>query len=380
MNGANFPTIVILHPHFTMPGGAGRVALELGKRLAKNRRVVVIAQKINQEYIEAYPEIKFESINGPVTSSLRFWLLIPYWQWRTSQRIDQYARRGEIVIFPQVFPSNWLGLYYKKRHPKIKCVLFCHEPSAFIHIEKWRKAIQSPFKRFLANTLAPILSVIDKDLTRRADEMFVNSVYGQQLAEEIYQRKGVIVYPGVDLERFKPVPYTQKEDYILTVSHLSKFKNIDILIEAFAKLKLATQLYIIGEGEEKENLEKLAKRLEVQDRVQFFSEVSDADLANFYAKAKLFVLCSQNEPFGLVPVEAMASGTPVIADRSGGPMETVIDGKTGRLIECRIKNLSTCIQDMLVKVDLAGISQKARGSVIEKFNWEKSAEIAEKYL
>jgi glycosyltransferase involved in cell wall biosynthesis len=374
--------LLIIHPHFTIPGGAGKVILELGKRLSKEMSVVMIAQKINPEYIAEFPELTFESINGPITSSFFFWLLFPLWYFKTAKIINTFKKQGEISILCNVFPANWLGLLYKFFHKEISCSWFCHEPSGFIHIKKWRNAITSPLKKNIANAIAPIMAIIDKKLTTYANEIFVNSAYSQAVAEKIYHKKGIIIHPGVDTEKYKPSLFKEKENYLLSVGRLSKFKNLDILISAFAKLENKKMLlYIIGNGEEKNNLQNLAKKLRVNERIKFLSNISDEKIINYYAKAKLFVLCSKNEPFGIVSIEAMACGTAVIADDSGGPLETVKNKETGELINCDVKNLCHTLEKLLSNEELLKrYSVNAMKHIELNFNWDDSTKKIKEFL
>lgn len=374
--------LLIIHPHFTIPGGAGKVVLELGKRLSKEMSVVMIAQKVNPEYIAEFPEITFENINGPITNSFLFWLLLPYWQIKTARIIKKYAQKGELTIFCNVFPANWLGLPYKIFHKNIRCVWFCHEPSGFIHIKKWRDAITSPLKRIIANCIFPIMSIIDKKLTTHFDEIFVNSIYSKNIAEKIYKRKGIIIYPGVDTEEYAPIPFEEKEDYILGVGRLSRFKNFDILISAFAKLEnKKISLFIIGNGEEKINLQNLVKKLKLKERVKFLANISNQEIITYYAKAKAFILCSKNEPFGIVPIEAMSCGTTVIADNSGGPMETIKNKETGELINCTVENLHATLEKLLIADGvLKKYSTNARKHVEASFSWDNSVKKIKEFL
>ena len=376
-------TLIMIHPHFTIPGGAGKVVLELGKRISKTMNVVIIAQIINPEYIKNYPEIKFESLNGPITSSFKFWIFLPYWRKKTFDIVNKYRQQGEIRLFCSTFPANWIGLPYKKSYPEIKCFWFCQEPSAFIHIKKWRNAIPNRFKRIIANTLAPVLAIYDKRIAHYADKVFVNSSFSQGKTKEVYNITGVVIYPGIDVNKFRPINYKNKEDYILTVARLSKFKNVDMLVRAFAKLKnKKIKLKIVGDGEEKTNLADLAQQLGVSKRVKILSGLSDKEVADSFSKAKIFVLCSKEEPFGMVPVEALASGTMAIADNSGGPKEIIDNNRNGILIEeMNEDKLAKCVDNLLLNEDKIKLfSSKARTRVTEVFSWEKSATKMMRYL
>ncbi len=368
--------LIIIHPHLTLPGGAGKVALELGKRLAKKNRVYFVAQKIEESYRKDYPEIHFVDLNGPTTDRFAFWALFPFWYIKTARAINKIRREGKTSILCNVFPANWTGLIFKVLHKETPCFWFCHEPSAFIHVKKWRDAIRSPLKRSIANALSPIFSIIDKKLVSRADKIFVNSKYSALSAEQVYQRKSIIIYPGVDTTFFSPGEFEKKEKIVLSVGHLSKFKNMDMLIDAFSRITLKdARLILIGDGEEKDRLSQRIHDLHLEDRAKILSGLSDKEIRNIYRRSSVFVSCSKEEPFGIVILEAMACGTPVIADNSGGPTETVISGETGELIDCNRESLQNTLSSLLSDKDrLRRYSQRASQRVISEFSWDKSAE------
>jgi len=372
--------IIFFHPHFIIPGGAGKVTLELAKRLSKKYNITVITLQILNKYIVAYPEIKFISLNGPVTSSFKFWLNFFHWQ-RKLFKILNTTIDSPTTIIASVFPSNWLVLPYKKTHPQIKTIWYCHEPSAFIHIKKWRQSINNPLKQTIANIFSPVFSVIDINITKYADILLANSKFGSSLVSKVYNRIPKIIYPGTDTTKYHPIQYNQKHNTIITISRLTKFKNIDVLIKASSQIKnKQTNLIIIGDGEEKENLQKLINRLHINNKTKILSGLNDSQLINYCAHAKIFILCSKNEPFGIVPVEAMACGTPVIVDNTGGPKETVIDNVTGKIIDMNSKNLYLTLNLMLADNDLLKKwSINARKQSL-KFDWSRSVSNLTEYL
>jgi glycosyltransferase involved in cell wall biosynthesis len=107
----------------------------------------------------------------------------------------------------------------------------------------------------------------------------------------------------------------------------------------------ASKLIIVGNGDEKERLKQLGLQLNLQNRISFRGEVSDEQLAQLYQKARVTVICSHNEPFGLVPIESMMHATPVIAHNSGGPRETIHHGITGFLF-----NRHTELAQLIIRV------------------------------
>lgn len=123
---------------------------------------------------------------------------------------------------------------------------------------------------------------------------------------------------------------------ILAVGRLEKVKGHTYLIEAFARIKKEmsdAKLILVGDGSERDNLEILALELGIKDSVQFLGEVPHDDLPHYYHKARLFVMPSLSEGFGITVIEAMASGVPVVATSAGSLMELVKNEKTGLLVK-----------------------------------------------
>ena len=138
--------------------------------------------------------------------------------------------------------------------------------------------------------------------------------------KRIYNRDADVIYPPVDTDKFSLE--TNKSDYYLAASRLVPYKKIDLIVDAFAKM-LDKKLIVIGSGPEKEKiLSKATPNVDVIGYQDFDS------LKSYMQKAKAFVFAAE-EDFGIVVVEAMACGTPVLAFGRGGAAETVIDGVTG---------------------------------------------------
>jgi glycosyltransferase involved in cell wall biosynthesis len=137
--------------------------------------------------------------------------------------------------------------------------------------------------------------------------------------ESAYSRESEIIYPPVDINRFRPAP--KREDFFITVTRLVSHKRIDILVQAFSQLNLP--LLIIGDGPEYQHLARMAS-----SNIQFLGFQSDEQVETLLGKARGFV-CATEEDFGIAVVEAQAAGCPVIAYGKGGALETVLDEQTG---------------------------------------------------
>ncbi len=195
-------------------------------------------------------------------------------------------------------------------------VCYCNSPSNFL----WRP--QAYFDRSLARLLTMPLRAWLKAWDRMAAKgptVWITS--GKAVADRIrdcYQREALIVSPPIERSWFVP---HQTEEFYLVVSRLVPQKRIELAIQACGQLGVPLQ--IVGEGRAAVRLRELAAA-----NVRFLGRVSDDELRSLYARARA-VLVPAEEDFGLVPLEAQAAGTPVIAFDAGGARETVIDGGTG---------------------------------------------------
>lgn len=370
--------IIFTHPHFTIPGGAGKVILELGERIAKKNRytVFIISLKIKPEYINNYPHIKFIDLNGPTTDSFKFWLSFRKWQNAVYKKIENLNKRYETIVIANVFPANWLTLPYKRIIRKQKIYWYCHEPSAFVHSESWKNSIQNPIKRYTAFILGGLLKKIDISITKYSDKIFANSNYTSEQIQKVYKRKSTIIYPGIDIKRYKIKKPNYKTNQILAVGRLTKFKNFDLLIKSFKSAKIKKyKLLIIGNGEENNNLNQLIENLGIGKSVEIRNNVSDTELIENYQKSRIFTLCSLKEPFGIVPVESMACGTPVIVSSQGGTKETVINNKTGLVINMNQKNLTESIKRLVNNPKLtSNLAKNASIYATKSYSWENSVD------
>jgi glycosyltransferase involved in cell wall biosynthesis len=159
----------------------------------------------------------------------------------------------------------------------------------------------------------------DRKAASRVHAIATNSQTVSKRIRRAYQREASIIYPPVEVERFHPNP--ARENYFATLTRLVPHKRVDLLIQAFNKLRLP--LVIIGDGPELPRLKAMANA-----NVKFLGFQSDEAVAELLGKARGFV-CAAEEDFGIAIVEAQAAGCPVIAYSAGGALETVIENQTG---------------------------------------------------
>lgn len=329
--------ILLLFPHMVSPGGALGYTLHLAEQLLGcGATVGILTLRAEKSACELPPGLEVISLDGPLTSSLGYWLLFPWWQKRIDRAVSLW--RPDVLV-PQVFPSNWWGWLAKKKHPWIKLAWVCHEPSAFIHSMAWIRALQPRWKGLLARVLRSFLKRVDVALVCYSDRILVNSRFTAGEVERVYGLiPDGIAYPGIDFAAFS-IGEGPKDPAIITVGKLTRFKRIDFLLAVFKKvLKIHPDLvyHIVGTGQEEPALREVARSLGIDSRVVFHGAITDSALLEMYRSSLLFLHGSIDEPFGMAPLEAIACGTPVVAHRSGGPAEFVT-AECGRLVDSREK-------------------------------------------
>jgi len=189
---------------------------------------------------------------------------------------------------------------------------------------------------------------------------------------------------GVDTEFFKPISSVKKSDnVILFVGNLVKDKGVDVLLKAFAKCKSRVKdlrLIIVGEGPLRNSLEKTVKFLGLSESIRFLGRVTHEELVNIYNMASVTVLPSRYESFGLVLVESMACGTPVIATATEGARDIVTHGVDGFLVPINdIDSLANAICKLIENPELRKqMGKNARRKAEKKFSWGIIKELLKK--
>lgn len=187
---------------------------------------------------------------------------------------------------------------------------------------------------------SPFMNDLLRELLREADRITacsrntlddIEAFYGQPLGE-----RASVVYNGISLAEFDqtPAPIPQARPFILGIGRHVPQKGFDVLLRAFAQADLPSHdLVLAGDGPERPRLMELARELGVDGRVRFPGKADRAMAVSLFKSCEFFVLPSRQEPMGIVNLEAMAAGKPVIASRVGGVPEIVADGETGILVE-----------------------------------------------
>ena len=222
-------------------------------------------------------------------------------------------------------------------------ICYCHSPMRYVWDMYHDYRERSSFaKKLVMPMLMHRLRLWDLASSFRVDCFVANSSFVKKRINKFYRRESEVIYPPVDVDAFYISDKTK--DFYLIVSQLVAYKNTRLAIEAFNES--GKPLIIIGAGEELENLTSIAK-----DNISLLG-YQDFELIKYhYAHCKALIFPGV-EDFGMVPVEAMASGRPVIALRKGGAMDTILENVTGLFFEePTVYALNEAVQKLEVSID-----------------------------
>jgi glycosyltransferase involved in cell wall biosynthesis len=221
-------------------------------------------------------------------------------------------------------------------------ICYCHTPPRYLYGYDTSRKYSGFFGK-----LIDIYSLIvnhfmlqyDFQQAQKVDYFVANSEEVKKRIEKFYRRDSTVIYPPASLrEALRAGPPVENREYFLAGGRLTAAKNFDLIIKVFNKLGLPLKIY--GAGPLKGQLERMVK-----ENIEFLGKVTDEEMADLYSGAKAFVLAQKDEDFGMTAVEAMSFGTPVIAFKGGGYLESVIEGKTGLFFdEISVESLSGAVR------------------------------------
>lgn len=208
-----------------------------------------------------------------------------------------------------------------KLSPGAVHVCYCLTPARFLwQYEAYARREQlGRLPRAVLPMVLPALRRWDARVAGRVDRFVAISQAVQERIQRVYHRPSEIIYPPVDTSAF--AISDEVDDYYLIVGRLVPYRRIDLIVEAFNQLGLP--VLVVGEGRARAALERLAR-----PNVRFLGRVPDSERKRLLSRCRAF-LWPGEEDFGIAPLEANASGRPVIAYAGGGALETVVEGVTG---------------------------------------------------
>lgn len=255
-------------------------------------------------------------------SKLRKYLPILMSNWYRSLNLDSY----DLII---VSSGNGAANHIKKP-PGSTLIFYCHTPTHYL----WDKneeylcnpgfGIFNPLVRFGLKTFIGKLQKRDLEGAEQANVIAANSSHIKEQIKKYYKKDSIVIFPSVDLDRFSGQSKKEREGFVV-VGRQVPYKRFDIVVSACKQLDL--KLTVVGKGPEHSKLVSLAGT-----KTTFLTDASDKEVEDSLVSSEGFIFPSE-EDFGIAPVEAIASGCPVIAYKAGGALDYVIEGKTGTFFE-----------------------------------------------
>ncbi|MGQ0644930.1 MAG: glycosyltransferase [Elusimicrobiota bacterium] len=264
--------------------------------------------------IESHKIITSPLQNVPGVES-RYRHFLPFMPWA--------AERFDLAGYDLIVSSSHCVAKGVRVPAGVPHVCYCHTPMRYVwdqYPDYFGAGRASWAVRAAMSVLAPRLRKWDVRTSSGVSRFIANSENVRDRIRRFYGREAEVIYPPVDVDRFAP-DEKAPGDYYLMVTAFAPYKRVDTAIEAFRSLD--RRLVIVGGGQEEKRLKALAG-----PRVEFAGWVPSSRLADYYAGCRALIFPGE-EDFGIVPVEAMAAGRPVVAYGRGGALETVVEGETG---------------------------------------------------
>jgi len=337
--------------HNLPSGGAKRALYTFSKFLTKSGHTVevFVPSTANESYLplkDVVGEVRVfdvkRTISGLISSELRNYPLSMSADLERAERNIADTINGQdfdVVLCEQdIYTISPYFLKYSKK----PTIYYCQQPArnqdAALYNMTTNELLPRPQSlrgRIIDYCINRRVPKIDKKNASFAEHILANSYFSRESILRSYGLNSYVSYLGVDTEIFKPLGIP-KEDFVLSVGRLIPSKGFGFIVRALGTInsEIRPKLIVVSDEVDihvKNSLEQLAQKIGVDLRIE--SLVADDELVSLYNKAQLVLYAPYLEPFGLVPLEAMACGTPVVAVKEGGVRESVIHNKTGILTQ-----------------------------------------------
>lgn len=368
--------IGIIIPELMKYGGAEKLLIECLRRWQYEHTITVYAIDFNMNILKEHNVTK-----------IKIKRLTPYFN-------DKHAMLLNGILLPKIwekeignhdiYHTHLWPMHLIDLHP---IVWYPHEPLRVINDLKYEQPVATTAFETSRNVhtypktsydlvdikcysaYQKVISIFDK--TGRPDKILANSKYTAKYLSKVYGRDNIeVVYPGINKKDF----FYQEpdENIILNVNQLWPHKRVNLIIEAMQYIEDA-QLYIVGKGPEEKKLKKQAKALGLSDRVFFMGSVTNEELAILYARALAVAFAPVREPFGIVALEALAAGKPLIAVNEGGYCEAV-DERCAFLVNAIPEEIAEKIRFLIDHKNIAKEMGLIGLKKVDEFSWQKTSD------
>ncbi len=304
--------IALVHDYLTQRGGAERVFellcqhypnADIFTSLYDPQRTIDLSDRLVQTTV-------LQKIPGAVKN---FRLMAPFY--------FPAFRALDLQAYDLIISSSTSFAKAVRKKPGARHICFCHNVTRFLWDTETYLREYEDYKYFAPaiEQIFAFMRKVDLNYAQEPDLYIANSSVVRERIEKIYGKPAITINYPIDTSKF--IFSDCKSDYYLASARMISYKRLDIVVEAFNWL--GKTLWISGDGPERERLQ--AKAL---PNIKFLGQVTDSERKELFSNAKSVIVAAL-EDYGLVPVEANASGTPVIAYGAGGVLDTQVPGKTG---------------------------------------------------
>lgn len=388
--------------HNVPSGGAKRAIYEWTKRLVASHSIdVYTLSGADHEFCDIRPFVhryqvvdytprrEFESPWGRLNQLQR---------WRSLEDLTDIGHRiaGQIdaddydVVFAHTCQYTHAPIFLQ--FVRTPTVYYLHEPFGrhfvrpiqrdYLNGAGWRGKVDR-FDPLIRLYQSRLINIQDESV-RRTTLLLANSRFTQEQMRSLFGVNAPVCHLGIDHEMFRPLPSIEKQNSVLSVGELRPRKGFDFIVTSIGQipedrrpaLKLACNMINV---DEKGYVQKLASSYGVE--LEVMEGLDTEAMVVEYNRAKLCVYAPIMEPLGLVPLEAMSCGTPVVGVAEGGVLETVIDGENGRLVDRDAECFAKSVQKLLDEPGLRRqLGRQARDHVLKNWTWDQATAELESHL
>jgi glycosyltransferase involved in cell wall biosynthesis len=316
--------IAIFHDYFGAIGGGERLVIAMAQTLHAD-----IITTDNEAVEKIAPDLRVISLGKTIP--------FPPLKQISASFLFYFADFSQKYDF-FIFSGNWAHFAAHRHHPNM---WYCNTPTRAFYVQYPSVILkQNLIKRQITWIWITIHRFFDQRSIRNVDIIVANSENIKNRVTRFYHRESTVIYPGIDTSRFHCSEYG---DYWLSVSRLYPEKRIELQIESFRRLP-DERLLIAGGYSEGDHASVYVQKIlrDLPPNVMILGEVSEEKLIDLYSRCKAFLCSAVDEDFGLTPLEAMASGKPVVAVDEGGFKETVTP-ETGVLIHPEVDSIIAAV-------------------------------------
>ncbi len=393
--------IAIIHENLSVKGGAENLIIWYASELTKRGYdVTLFTGSFNREN---WRKEYLQHLKVRVESAFKF-TRNPF-KYEANGRAALRLLKGYDLIVVHNWLNSSLSIAFRQNKGRQRWVWFCEEPPRFIYSKEidlellryWLNHVYiEPHKglKIVLNhairQLLVFLKLLDKLYVKRAfDKVIVNSEFTASNVKKIHDVKPIVAHLGIGghyvTDSYVDMKKKHGCDLMFFYSgRIDPSKNIKRIIQAFAKVQTRVnyKFVIAGAGESKEYIAKKVAKLGLHNKIELVGYVSDDDLVSYFNSADVVLYLPINEPFGLVPIEALACGKPSLVSTVGGPSETIANNVTGfHANPLDVDDIKQKIEFILGNPELvASMKNECKKAYLDRYTLEKGVDRFEQAL